>query len=96
MSSSKGSKSGTGIPIEAMVHLVSILYCRSIFHDFRKPVQILYPSIASTYLSVIKSPMDHGTLLVKIMNNEIHSIEEFRTYLQLIHSNAMLFNEGEG
>ena len=78
-----------------MVHLVTILYCRSIFHDFRIPVEILYPSLASSYLSIIKSPMDHGTLLVKLMKNQFKSINEFRKCLQLVHNNAMLFNQGK-
>lgn len=95
----QGSKATTAvsknIPYDAMIHLVTILYCRSIFHDFRIPVEILYPSLASSYLSVIKSPMDHGTLLVKLMKNEFKNIDEFRKCLQLVHNNAMLFNQGK-
>jgi len=99
MMSMQGSKATStvvskNIPYDAMIQLVTILYCRSIFHDFRVPVEILYPSLASSYLSIIKSPMDHGTLLVKLMNNEFKSIDEFRRCLQLVHNNAMLFNQG--
>ena len=80
MQSSKAvvSKSSGSIPYDAMIHLVSILYCRSIFHDFRMPVEILYPTLATSYLSIIQSPMDHGTLLVKLLKNEIKTIDDFR------------------
>ena len=88
------SKSNSGIPYDAMIHLVSILYCRSIFHDFRMPVEILYPTLAASYLTIIQSPMDHGTLLVKLLKNEIKSIDDFRRCLQLVHNNALQFNEG--
>lgn len=78
----------------AMEQVVTILYCRDVFHDFRKPVEVMYPHLATTYHSVIKRPMDLGTLLLKTMKREVLTVHELRTNLQLVHNNAMYFNEG--
>ena len=56
------SQTHSGTPL---FHIMSKLYCLSIAADFRKPVEVLYPNIASSYLSVIKNPMDLGTLLLE-------------------------------
>lgn len=74
--------------------LVTIIYSRNIFSDFRIPVELLYPSLTNTYLSIVKKPMDLGTLLVKVLKKELKDINEFKYNLQLIHKNALLFNEG--
>lgn len=79
---------------QAMEHMLSILYCRSVFRDFRKPVELMYPHLAQTYGTLVKRPMDLGTLLLKARRKEIVTIQEFRTTLQLVHNNALLFNEG--
>lgn len=79
---------------QAMEHMLSILYCRSVFRDFRKPVELMYPHLAQTYGTLVKRPMDLGTLLLKAKRREIVTIQEFRTTLQLVHNNALLFNEG--
>jgi hypothetical protein len=78
----------------AMEQLMTILYCREVFRDFRKPVEVMYPHLAATYHSVIKRPMDLGTLLLKTMKREVLTVHELRTNLQLVHNNAMYFNEG--
>lgn len=79
----------------AMEQLVTIIYCRDVFRDFRKPVEVMYPHLAATYHTVISKPMDLGTLLLKTMKREIHTINELRTGLQLVHKNALYFNEGK-
>lgn len=78
----------------AMEKLMTILYCRDVFHDFRKPVEVMYPHLAATYHSIIKRPMDLGTLLLKVKKHEVLTIHELRTSLQLVHNNALYFNEG--
>lgn len=76
-----------------MQEVASILYCRSVFQDFRKPVELMYPTLAKTYSAIIKKPMDLGTILLKTMKNQ-QSVEEFRENLKLVHHNALTFNEG--
>lgn len=44
----------------ALTKVVSTLYCLSVANDFRKPVEVLYPNISSSYLSKVKQPMDLG------------------------------------
>jgi hypothetical protein len=78
----------------AMEQLLTVLYCRDVFHDFRKPVEVMYPHLTATYHSVIKRPMDLGTLLLKAKKQEILTVHELRTNLQLVHNNALHFNEG--
>ena len=78
----------------AMEQLLSILYCRDVFHDFRKPVEVMYPHLAATYHSAIRRPMELGTLLLKVRKHEVLTIHELRTSLQLVHNNALHFNEG--
>ena len=78
----------------SMERVMTQLYCRHVFHDFRKPVEVMYPHLTETYHSLVKRPMDLGTLLLKTLKKEIMTIEEFRTNLQLVHNNALLFNEG--
>lgn len=77
-----------------MERVMTLLYCRHVFHDFRKPVEVMYPHLTGAYHSLVKRPMDLGTLLLKTLKKEILTIEEFRTNLQLVHNNALLFNEG--
>lgn len=82
-------------PASRMVQLASILYCRYVFQEFRRPVYISYPDLAESYLSVISRPMDFGTLLLKLLQYpEQMTISEFRDNLQLIYHNALRFNEG--
>jgi hypothetical protein len=78
----------------SMEKVMTILYCRHAFQDFRKPVEVSYPHLAQTYHSLVKRPMDLGTLLLKTKKKEVLTIQEFRVNLQLVHSNALLFNEG--
>lgn len=79
----------------AMEQVLTILYCRDVFHDFRKPVEVMYPQLAATYQSIVKRPMDLGTLLLKTKKREILTVHELRISLQLVHNNALAFNEGK-
>jgi hypothetical protein len=88
------SSSLTPAQFRGMETIMSILYCRNIFQDFRKPVERMYPHLAGTYQSLVKRPMDLGTLLLKTRKREVRTIQEFRTCLQLVHNNALKFNEG--
>ena len=69
------------------------LFRRSITADFRRPVVNMFPELAQTYLSVIKEPMDLGSLLLRV-HQGLDDVYEVRRCLQLIFSNAMAFNEG--
>ena len=78
---------------DRLLKVMSILYCQSIAADFRKPVEILYPNMAANYLSIIKHPMDLGTLLLECMKGTA-TIDSIRDGLKLVFMNSILFNEG--
>ena len=77
----------------SLYSVMSTLYCLSIAADFRKPVEVLYPNIAASYLSVIKNPMDLGTLLLECMKGNA-TVNSIRQGLRLVFSNSLLFNAG--
>ena len=77
----------------ALFNVVSQLYCLSIAADFRRPVEVLYPNIAASYLSVIKHPMDLGTLLLECMRGTA-TMKNIRKGLRLVFSNSLRFNAG--
>ena len=77
----------------ALYQLMSTLYCLSIAADFRKPVEVLYPNIAASYLSVIKHPMDLGTLLLECMKG-FATVQYIRKGLRLVFANSLRFNAG--
>ena len=79
--------------VTALYRIMSTLYCLSIAADFRKPVEVLYPNIATSYLSVIKHPMDLGTLLLECMRG-FATAEYIRKGLRLVFSNSLRFNAG--
>jgi Bromodomain len=79
--------------VASLYSVMSTLYCLSIAADFRKPVEMLYPNIAASYLSVIKNPMDLGTLLLECMKG-IATINSIRQGLRLVFSNSLRFNAG--
>lgn len=79
--------------MEAMIRIASILYCHEICADFKSPVEILYPELKDDYSSIIKYPMDLGTILVNCLDNKM-TIEGFRRSLQLVFVNALEFNKG--
>jgi Bromodomain len=79
--------------VASLYSVMSTLYCLSIAADFRKPVEVLYPNIAASYLSVIKNPMDLGTLLLECMRG-VATINSIRQGLRLVFSNSLRFNAG--
>ena len=74
-----------------LLNVLSTLYCQPFAVDFRKPVEILYPNIASDYLSIIKHPMDLGTLLLECMKDAA-TLKSIRDGLKQIFINSMRFN----
>ena len=74
-----------------LLNVLSTLYCQPFAVDFRKPVEILYPNIASDYLSIIKHPMDLGTLLLECMKGAA-TLKSIRDGLKQIFINSMRFN----
>ena len=78
---------------DRLLKIMSILYCQGIAADFRKPVEILYPNMAANYLSIIKHPMDLGTLLLECMRGTA-SIKSIREGLKLVFNNSIRFNAG--
>lgn len=57
---------------ESSVHskLISKLYCRSVCAEFRRPVVTSYPELAATYNSIVRFPVDLGTLLFRCVMKE--------------------------
>lgn len=45
------------------------------------------------YFSVIKHPMDLGTIRVKLQSNSIPSLESFVQLVRLVFHNAVLYNK---
>ena len=76
-----------------LLKVMSTLYCQSISADFRKPVEILYPNIALDYLSIIKHPMDFGTLLLECMKGTA-TVKGIRDGLKQVFMNSIRFNVG--
>jgi hypothetical protein len=76
-----------------LLKVMTTLYCQSIAADFRKPVEILFPNMAASYLSIIKSPMDLGTLLLECMRGTA-TVSNIRIGLKLVFSNSIRFNAG--
>ena len=74
-----------------LLQVISILYSRSISTDYRKPIQHLHPEIAATYYSIIKHPMDLGTLLLECMNSTA-TVRSIRDGLKQIFANSIRFN----
>jgi len=79
--------------MNSMIMISSILYCHEICAEFKCPVEIMYPELKNDYLSLIKYPMDLGTILINCLNNKM-TIEGFRRALQLVFVNALEFNKG--
>ena len=69
--------------ISRAVDLVEILYKRSSFHGFRRPVISMYPSLRNSYQETVKCPMDLGSLLLFLKFLQTDSCEEIEK--KLIH-----------
>ncbi|GBG24663.1 Histone acetyltransferase HAC5 [Hondaea fermentalgiana] len=61
---------------------------RGIFNNPVDPVALQLP----TYFDVVKSPMDLGTMRKKLQRHEYADLEAFGRDVELVFSNAMLFN----
>ena len=45
------------------------------------------------YLTIVKEPMDFGTIATQIENHVVQSKEEFAARMRLVFSNALLYNK---
>lgn len=61
--------------VENMKRVLSALYTRPAFQDFRRPVSLMYPTLSKEYHSAIAEPSDLGTLLLAAIRESI-SVEE--------------------
>lgn len=74
-----------------VLEVVGLLYCRTVSDDYRQPVELLLPQSKQLYRSVIKSPMDLGTLLLKAYKGEL-SPAMLRYGLRMVFNNAIIYN----
>jgi hypothetical protein len=79
--------------LSSMKRIAAIIYCRSISSEFRRPVDCLYPTIMTSYLTLVKTPMDLGTILYACIQENL-SPQQFRDHLHLVFNNAIVFNTG--
>ena len=75
-----------------LLKFVSTIYSQPIAADFRKPVELLYPTISANYLTTIEKPMDLGTLLLTCMQGKA-TAETVKDGLKLVFANSIKFNE---
>ncbi|PON75860.1 Histone acetylase PCAF [Trema orientale] len=78
------------IPEKRILELVlDILQRRDTHKIFAQPVN---PKEVETYYTIIKEPMDFGTMRTKLQEGKYTSLEKFEHDVFLISSNAMHFN----
>ena len=78
--------------IAGLTRLTMRLYCLPYSEEFRQPVQVKYPDLLETYMSIIRTPSDLGTILLKLKNKSYRTIEECAKELKLCFQNAIQFN----
>lgn len=80
--------------VNPLLRIATAIYCRSISLEFRRPVKCMYPNIMSDYLSVISTPMDLGTILLRCLT-DLNSVtaDNLRASLQLVFENAIEYNK---
>lgn len=64
--------------VDGAIDILQYVYRRSVFQGFRRPVVSMYPSLKSSYIAVVKSPMDLGTLLLLLLiikNGNVHDYQ---------------------
>ena len=59
---------------------------------FMQPVDPVALNIPD-YFSIIKQPMDLGTIKTKLINGEITTEEEYISLVRLVFDNAILYNK---
>lgn len=87
--------------LSKLSRLLSALYCKSPFADFRRPVVSQYPALTKSYFATISTPMDVGTLLCEVLlaldkddYSSSFNLMEMCKKLNLIASNSLVFNSG--
>lgn len=78
--------------LSSLRRLVMSLYTLPFSNEFRQPIQILHPELLESYMFAIPKPIDLGTILLKLQNEEYHSVMECREDIKLVFSNAICFN----
>jgi hypothetical protein len=91
-SSSSGSNSNDAHTQSKLVSLVSIIFCRSICREFRRPVEVMHPTLWSEYKGKVKHPMDLGTLLLTCFRGKA-TPATVRDSIRLICSNAVEYGK---
>jgi len=78
--------------IAGLTRLTMRLYCLPYSEEFRQPVQLKYPELVETYLSVIRTPSDLGTILLNLKHKKYKNINDCAKDLRLCFQNAIQFN----
>lgn len=76
-----------------MQRVATRLYCHGISQEFRRPVHLMYPEIASDYAKAIKDPMDLGSLILLLRKGGPgETVRSLLGKLRSIFSNAVTYN----
>jgi hypothetical protein len=67
------------------------LFTRTVSVMFAQPVDLIRDN-CTNYLQIVKQPMDLGTVRQKLRTNQLKSVEEWKTDVNLISSNSNLYN----
>lgn len=78
--------------VAGLTRLTMRLYCLPYSEEFRQPVQVKYPDLLEAYMSVIRTPCDLGTILLKLKNKTYKTADDCAKELKLCFQNAIQFN----
>lgn len=60
--------------------------------NFRAPVRVLWPNFADAYEAKVPNPIDLVIIEAKVKGGKYATMDAFRADIELIYSNALLFN----
>ena len=72
-----------------LTKLLQAFYTKDPYGFFYDPVDV---SVVTDYSTIIKNPMDLGTMNKKITNQQYATLREFQSDFELICSNCMIYN----
>jgi hypothetical protein len=75
-----------------LISLVSLIFCRAISREFRRPVELIHPRLWPDYKGKIKHPMDFGTLLFSCYKGK-STAASVRDNIRLICANAIEYGK---
>jgi hypothetical protein len=79
--------------LAGMQRVATRLYCHGISQEFRRPVHLMYPEIASDYAKAIKDPMDLGSLILLLRKGGPgETLRSLLEKLKSIFANAVTYN----